>query len=98
MSVIILGGIYGGVFTPTEAAVVAVVYTIIIGLFVYKELDISQFPEILKNSFVTTTIVMSLIGFAGIFNWIIVRSEERRVGKECSCLWWREDGSKRLVD
>jgi len=75
MPVIILGGIYGGVFTPTEAAVVAVVYTIIIGLFVYKELDISQFPEILKNSFVTTTIVMSLIGFAGIFNWIIVQEK-----------------------
>lgn len=41
LPVIILGGIYGGIFTPTEAAVVAVVYALIIGLFVYKELDLS---------------------------------------------------------
>ena len=50
LPVIILGGIYSGLFTPTEAAVVAVVYSIIIGVFVYKELDLKAIWETLIES------------------------------------------------
>src|SRR5699024_5348722 len=50
--VIILGGIYGGIFSPTEAAVVAVVYAIIIGVFVYKELDAKSLYESFREAVV----------------------------------------------
>jgi C4-dicarboxylate transporter DctM subunit len=46
--VIILGGIYGGIFTPTEAAVVASVYALFIGKYVYKELDFNKFTMLLR--------------------------------------------------
>lgn len=75
MPIIILGGIYSGMFTPTEAAVIAVVYTIIVGMFIYRELKPSHMVTILKDSFVTTAIVMIIISVAGIFNWIIAQDK-----------------------
>ncbi|MCK5197965.1 MAG: TRAP transporter large permease, partial [Spirochaetales bacterium] len=54
--VIIIGGIYSGIFTPTEAAAAAAVYGIIIGLFVYKELSIKDFPKILFQAVISTTL------------------------------------------
>lgn len=65
--VIVLGGIYGGIFTPTESAVVAVLYSLVIGMFVYKELSIRQLYETLLNAAVTTGSVMIILGFAFAF-------------------------------
>lgn len=71
MPVIILGGIYGGIFTPTEAAAVSVIYGLVVGLFVYKELELKQLPELLMNAGKTTAIVMMIIAAASGFGWIL---------------------------
>jgi C4-dicarboxylate transporter DctM subunit len=71
MPFIILGGIYGGVFTPTEAAVVAVVYGLFIGFFIYKELKISRMKTVFVNAAVGTSVVMFIIGACSAFSWII---------------------------
>lgn len=67
MPVIILGGIYGGIFTPTEAAAVAAVYGLLVGIFVYKSLSFKGIMEILKNSVSQTAVVMFIIGCAAVF-------------------------------
>lgn len=69
--VIILGGIYGGIITPTEAAIVACVYGIIIGLFVYKEITIKDLPEILAKSALTSGTALVLVGCATAFGRIL---------------------------
>jgi C4-dicarboxylate transporter DctM subunit len=71
MPVLILGGIYGGLFTPTEASVIAVVYGLIIGIFVYKELKWSDLLPILGRSAVTSSIILLIVGFAAIFAYIL---------------------------
>lgn len=71
MPIIILGGIYGGIFTPTEAASVAVVYGFIVGFFVYRELDIKSLPKIFVNTAVSTSVVMFIISTAQVFGWIM---------------------------
>ncbi|GAB7388883.1 TRAP transporter large permease [Bacillaceae bacterium] len=73
MPVIILGGIYGGLFTPTEAAGVAVVYAFIIGFFVYKEIKWKHLIDIFTKSAITTSIIMIIIANAGVFGWILTR-------------------------
>ena len=65
--VILLGGIYSGLFTPTEASVVSVVYCIIIGFFVYKELTLKTLYEALKESMIVNGMVMYLLGTATAF-------------------------------
>lgn len=72
MPVLILGGIYGGVVTPTEAAVVAVVYSFIVGALVYRELPLSKIPAILRDSAVTSAVVLSIIAAAGLYGRIIL--------------------------
>ena len=67
--VIILGGIYGGIFTPTEAAVVAVFYGIFVGAFFYRNLSLKILYEVLRDSAVSTAVVMIVVAFAGIFAW-----------------------------
>jgi C4-dicarboxylate transporter DctM subunit len=67
--VIILGGIYGGIFTPTEAAVVAVFYGFIVGLFFYRNLTLQVLYEVLRDSAVSTAVVMIVVAFAGLFAW-----------------------------
>ncbi|MDR3299992.1 MAG: TRAP transporter large permease [Candidatus Accumulibacter sp.] len=69
--VIIIGGIYGGFFTPTEAAAVAVVYGMLVGLFIYKELKFKDFPEIVFQAVIGTTIIMALVGAANVFGWAL---------------------------
>lgn len=71
MVVLILFGILGGVFTPTEASVVAVVYALLVGLFVYRELKLRDIPRIVIESVRMTTSVMILVGLARLFAWII---------------------------
>jgi len=69
--VIIIGGIYGGIFTPTEAAAVAVVYGIFVGLFIYKELKFADFPKIIFQAVIGTTMIMLLVGAANVFGWLL---------------------------
>lgn len=69
--IIILGGIYGGIFTPTEAAVVAVVYSLIAGLFLYKELKIKDLPRIFIYSATTTSIVLLITATATAFGRLL---------------------------
>ena len=69
--VIIIGGIYGGIFTPTEAAAVAVVYGIFVGLFIYKELKFRDFPKIIFQAVIGTTMIMLLVGAANVFGWLL---------------------------
>lgn len=71
MPVIILGGIYGGIFTPTEAAVVAVVYAIIVGVFIYRELNLKNFYNMLVKAGLTSAMIMLLIATASVFTWIM---------------------------
>lgn len=73
MPIIILGGIYGGIFTPTEAANVAVVYGLVVGVFIYKELRWSDIPEILKTSAISTALVMMIIATASAFGLLLTR-------------------------
>ncbi len=69
MPVIILGGIYGGFFTPTEAAAVACLYGFIVGCFVYKQFRLSDVPEIILVSAKNTATVMFIIATSSLFGW-----------------------------
>ncbi|MCR9110288.1 MAG: TRAP transporter large permease [Rhodobacteraceae bacterium] len=71
MPVIILGGIFSGVFTATEAGVVAVAYAAIVGTFVYKTLSFKLVGELLVNAAVTTAAAMFLIAMATSFAWLL---------------------------
>jgi C4-dicarboxylate transporter DctM subunit len=71
MPLIILGGIFSGVFTPTEAAAVSAVYAFVVSYFVYGELKLSDLPEIFLSSAITTAVVMIIIGTANIFGMIV---------------------------
>ena len=75
MPVIILGGIYGGVFTPTEAAVVAVVYGFVVGFFIYRELNLSQLKDILVTTVVGTSMIMFIIATSSVFSWILTAEQ-----------------------
>ena len=75
MTLIILGGIMGGFFTPTEAAMIAVFYARIVGFFVYGELKLAALPKIVFDSAVTTASLMVLVGFANVFAWILTSEE-----------------------
>jgi C4-dicarboxylate transporter DctM subunit len=71
MPLIILGGIYGGVFTPTEAAGVACFYGLFVGFFLYKELTIKIFWEILNSSVVSTAFIMFVVAAATAFGYVM---------------------------
>ena len=74
MPVIILGGIYGGIFTPTEAAAVSAVYGLVIGIFVYKTLKINQLKKILIDTASTTATVMFITAAATLFAYVLTRA------------------------
>lgn len=71
MPVIILGGIYGGIFTPTEAAAVAAVYGIFVGLFIYRSITMKDVWELLKDSVSQTAVVMLIVGTASLFAYVL---------------------------
>ena len=71
MPVIIIGGIYGGFFTPTESAVVAVVYAILVGSLIYRELSLSGIWEVSKISALNTAMLMITLVFATIFSRLL---------------------------
>ena len=70
MPVIVLGGIYGGFFTPTEAAAVSIFYALFVGLVIYKELNPKNIFRILKDSAESATIVLFIIGASSVFAWL----------------------------
>ena len=67
--VVILGGIYGGIFTPTEAAVVAVAYGLFVGVVVFRNLGWRDLYGVFLDSAVATSVVMVVVAFAGLFSW-----------------------------
>ena len=74
MPVIILGGIYGGVFTPTEASAVAVLYALIVGMVVYREIRVRDLFAILRKSVISSAVIMFIIANAGLFAFLITRA------------------------
>lgn len=71
MPLIIMGGILSGVFTPTEAAAVAVAYAVVVGFFVLRTLKVSVLPEVFFRSMVTTSTILLVMACANIFAWIL---------------------------
>ncbi len=71
MPVIILGGIYGGIFTPTESAAVACVYALIVSCFVFKELNLKQLYKIFKDSCISSAVVLFVVGMSAPFAWFM---------------------------
>ncbi len=74
MPIIILGGIYGGIFTPTEASAVAVFYALIVGTLIYREIKIADLYKILKKSVISSAVIMFIIANAGLFAFLITRA------------------------
>lgn len=71
MTALIVGGLLTGLVTPTETAVIACIYALIVGLFIYRELPISKIPAILVQSAVSSAAILALVGFANVFGWIL---------------------------
>ena len=89
--VIILGGIYGGVFTPTEAAAVSVVYALIVGVFIYREIKLKNFIKIMVDSGKTTGSIMLIIGTAAVFSYVCMKFG---ISKAAQALLLRVSGNK----
>ncbi len=75
MTVVILVGIVGGIFTPTEASIVAVLYAVLVGLFIYRELSLKDIPGIIIETAITTASLMVLVGLANLFGWILTSEQ-----------------------
>jgi len=74
MPVIILGGIYGGIFTPTEASVAAVFYALFVGMVVHREIGLRDLPAILRKSVLSSSVILFIIANAGLFSYLITRA------------------------
>jgi C4-dicarboxylate transporter, DctM subunit len=92
MPIVILAGIYSGVFTPTEAAAVAVIYGFFVAMLVYRELSFREIPGIILDSFVTSAVVMLVIGATASLAWLItleqVPVQLTEIVKEISSSKW----------
>ncbi len=75
MTVIILYGIIGGLFTPTEASIIAVLYSLVIGIFVYRKLSLRRAMVVFLDSMKTSAALMVLIGFANLFGYILITEQ-----------------------
>ncbi|MGG5818114.1 TRAP transporter large permease [Falsiroseomonas sp. HW251] len=73
MPVVVLGGIYGGVTTPTEASVIAVVYAILVGMFLHRELGWRDLYPIFRKSVISSAVIMFIIACAALFSWLLNR-------------------------
>ncbi|MDO5041360.1 MAG: TRAP transporter large permease [Peptoniphilus sp.] len=71
MPIIIIGGIMSGYFSPTESATVATFYALIVGMFIYRELKLSDLPAILLDAAKATGQVLLVVGFASLFTWVL---------------------------
>jgi tripartite ATP-independent transporter DctM subunit len=74
MPVIILGGIYRGIFTPTEASVIAVFYAALLGMVVYRTISLRDLAPILRKSVISSSMIMFIIAAAGLFSFLITRA------------------------
>ena len=74
MPVVVLGGIYGGVFTPTEASAVAVAYALVVGLAIYREIGVRDLYAVLRKSVISSAVIMFIIANAGLFAFLITRA------------------------
>ncbi|MET4128993.1 TRAP transporter large permease [Roseovarius sp. MBR-6] len=72
--VVILGGIYSGIFTPTEASAAAVAAAVVVGMLFYRELRVADLPQILKKTVLATSAIMLIISAAALFSFLITRS------------------------
>ncbi|MDZ7605857.1 MAG: TRAP transporter large permease [Cyclobacteriaceae bacterium] len=75
MTFIILFGIVGGLFTPTEASIVAVLYALFVGLFIYRKITLRRLPIVILDSMKTSASLMILVGFANLFGWILISEQ-----------------------
>ncbi len=73
MPVVVLGGIYGGITTPTEASVIAVVYAILVGMFIHREIGWRDLYPIFRKSVVSSAVIMFIIAAAAVFSWLLNR-------------------------
>ena len=74
MPVIILGGIFGGVFTPTEASAIAVAYSLIISLFVYRDMSWKELPKVFMEGAVSTATIMVMVGLSSASSYVVTTS------------------------
>jgi C4-dicarboxylate transporter DctM subunit len=75
MPLIIVGGIWSGIFTPTESAAVAVVYGVVVSLTLYRDIGVRDLPRLLINAFQTSATVMLVIGATGALAWLITAEQ-----------------------
>ncbi|MDR1242766.1 MAG: TRAP transporter large permease [Deltaproteobacteria bacterium] len=75
MPVLILGGIFFGVFTATEAAAVSVLYALLVGLFIHKDLKLKELPKILSDSAVMTAAILMMLALSKVSSWVVVASK-----------------------
>ncbi|MGR2740508.1 TRAP transporter large permease [Billgrantia sp. Q4P2] len=75
MTAIILYGIIGGFFTPTEASIVASLYALVVGMYVYKGLTWRKLPAILTDTVLTSSALLLLVGLANLFGWILTSQQ-----------------------
>ena len=97
--VIILGSIYSGICTPTESAVLAVLYSLIIGIFVYKEISIKDIPQILFNSAKGTANIMFIVAGAALFAFVVSYAQLPQMlvhGRLGICLLYTSDAADEL--
>ena len=73
MPVVVLGGIYGGITTPTEASVIAVIYALIVGLLIHREIRLRDLYPIFKKSVISSAVIMFIIAAATLFSWLLNR-------------------------
>lgn len=73
--VLVLGGIYGGAFTPTEAAIVSCVYSMLVGIFIEKRLRFSDMPEVILHAMRITAMVMFIIAASAGFGWLVAQEQ-----------------------
>ena len=79
LPVVIIGGILAGIFTATEAGVTAVVYALLVGFFVYRELHLRDLPKILASAAMTSFGLLFIVANAGMFGWVLAREEFPRL-------------------
>ncbi|MGR3806896.1 TRAP transporter large permease [Pasteurella testudinis] len=75
MVVVVIGGILGGIFTATEASAIAVVYTFVLSVLIYREIKLKDLPSIILDAVITTSIVLFLVGVSVSMSWIMTNAD-----------------------
>ena len=84
---IILGGIYSGIFTPTEAAAVACLYSLLVGLFIYRELELKRTLHVLAQSAIMAGGILIIVGATQAFGWVLTREQiPQQIAEFCQLL------------